>query len=82
MRCCCCDTKLTDFESTRKSAVTGDYLDMCNKCIQGLNISTQDRGDLQSGSERSSIYEDPEYDDLYGVINLDEPILRDDYDEQ
>lgn len=63
MRCCCCDTNLSDFEATRRSAVTGDFLDMCNKCIKGLGIATQDRGDLQSAGERSAIYEDPDYPD-------------------
>ena len=33
MRCTCCDRLLNDFESTRKSKSTGEYLDMCNKCF-------------------------------------------------
>lgn len=32
MKCCCCDRLLSDYESTRKSKTTGEYLDMCNKC--------------------------------------------------
>lgn len=32
MKCCCCDRLLNDFESTRKSKTTGEYMDMCNKC--------------------------------------------------
>ena len=68
MRCCCCDVNLTEFESTRKSAVTGDYLDMCNKCIKGLGIATLDRGDLQNAGERSSIYDDPDFLDWGFII--------------
>jgi len=33
MHCSCCDRLLNDFESTRKSHTTGEYLDMCNKCF-------------------------------------------------
>lgn len=79
MRCCCCNNLLTDFEATRKSASTGDFLDLCNGCIKGLGISTVDRGDLQSPSERSSIYEDPDYADFESL--LDTPILREDYED-
>ena len=32
MKCYCCNRLLNDFESTRKSKTTGEYLDMCNKC--------------------------------------------------
>ncbi len=46
MKCICCDKKLSDFEATRKHAVTGAYLDMCNRCLQGLDIPTKDRIDL------------------------------------
>ena len=40
MRCCCCNKNLSNYESTLKSASTGDYLDMCRKCLDGLNIKT------------------------------------------
>lgn len=33
MRCQCCDKLLTDYEATLKSAVTGEYLDICIDCI-------------------------------------------------
>lgn len=48
MRCCCCNVVLNDFESTRKSAATGDYLDMCNKCYGFVekDIPTVGRTDL------------------------------------
>jgi hypothetical protein len=34
MRCCCCNKELSDWESTRKSALTGQYLDMCQDCVE------------------------------------------------
>lgn len=33
MRCICCDVALSDYESTLKSSVTSQYLDMCLKCL-------------------------------------------------
>ena len=66
MRCVSCNTALSDFESTRKGALSGEYLDLCNSCIKGLGIATLDRPDLEGSF--TSIYEDPDYDD-YGLIH-------------
>lgn len=38
MRCYCCDANLSDYESTLKSATTGQYLDMCRKCLKDSDI--------------------------------------------
>lgn len=48
MRCLCCDRQLNDFESTRKSKTTGDYLDTCNKCYSTIqqDIASVSRSDL------------------------------------
>ena len=48
MRCSCCDRLLNDFESTRKSQSTGEYLDMCNKCYSLVqqDVKTDIRNDL------------------------------------
>ena len=32
-RCYACDASLSDNEATRKSKVTGEYLDLCNDCF-------------------------------------------------
>lgn len=34
MRCKACDKALTEFESTRKSASTGEFIDLCNDCFR------------------------------------------------
>ena len=49
MKCLCCDKILNDFESTRKHAITGAYLDTCNECLDAIdvNIPTIDRHDLE-----------------------------------
>ena len=53
MRCYCCDKPLNDFESTRKSASTGDYLDMCNKCYSTIkdDVNAEERYDLYDGDD-------------------------------
>ncbi len=53
MRCYCCDKSLSDFESTRKSVTTGDYLDMCNKCYATIkeDLHAEERYDLFDGDE-------------------------------
>lgn len=48
MHCSCCDKLLTDYESTLKHAVSGEYLDTCTKCLDGLGIPTRGRPDLKT----------------------------------
>jgi hypothetical protein len=47
MRCIACNKNLSDFESTRKSTVTGEYIDLCNGCYSGVGIVSEDREDLR-----------------------------------
>lgn len=48
MRCLSCDKNLTDFEATRKSAFTGEYIDLCNHCFSSVSedLHTIERADL------------------------------------
>ena len=34
MKCLSCDHILTDKEATRKSALTGDFIDLCDPCFE------------------------------------------------
>lgn len=36
MRCLSCDRKLNDYESTRKYASSGDFVDLCNRCFSEI----------------------------------------------
>lgn len=36
MRCYCCDKPLSGVESTRKFKESGNYTDMCDKCLKTL----------------------------------------------
>lgn len=48
MKCQACDCLLSDYESTMKSATTGEYLDMCTNCLSYIKeeITIIDRPDL------------------------------------
>jgi hypothetical protein len=48
IHCVSCDVLLNDFESTRKVASTGEYLDMCNRCYSDIehDVPTVGRSDL------------------------------------
>lgn len=62
MRCVCCNRALNDYESTRKHAETGDYLDICNGCIEDIPVPVEVRGDLSPFDETEEDYEWDDYD--------------------
>lgn len=64
MRCVCCDKKLSEFEATRKSINTGEYLDMCNKCYN--TISNQ-----VLSYERYDLYDDEDEQGTKDTYDLD-----------
>ena len=56
MRCHCCNKMLSDFEATRKSVHTNEYLDMCNKCYATIS------DDLLT-YERTDLYDEEDYEE-------------------
>ena len=68
-RCVCCDKNLNDYESTRKHAFTGEYLDTCNACLSEINqmvaIPTITREDLANCSDIVDNPESEDYNSLY-----------------
>lgn len=48
MRCVSCNTLLSDYEATRKLALTNQYVDMCNQCFASVSedLPTLERSDL------------------------------------
>jgi hypothetical protein len=48
MHCTSCNKLLTDYESTRKNAVTGKYFDLCKVCFEDIKpfVKVIDRKDL------------------------------------
>jgi hypothetical protein len=67
MRCVACNKALNDYESTRKSATTGEYLDLCNSCFHAIDqdIEAITRPDL---IDEESFEDDVELDDLQGDV--------------
>ena len=53
MRCLSCNAALTDFEATRKTLKTEEFLDLCNNCYYTISddVLTIDRVDLDDGEE-------------------------------
>lgn len=52
-RCRSCDVILSDYEMTRKSTVTGEYFDLCNKCFGYIrhDVHSKERLDLKDISD-------------------------------
>jgi len=50
MRCKACDQLLTDFESTRRSANSNEFIDLCNSCyyIVKDDLEVIERPDLMN----------------------------------
>lgn len=49
MRCLACNKELSDFEATRKSTETGEYIDLCNTCFGTIKnvVLPEEREDLR-----------------------------------
>jgi hypothetical protein len=64
MRCIACNKNLNDFESTRKSIISGEYLDLCNTCFHQVeqDVPAKERDDLRS--EEETFDDDTDTNDL------------------
>jgi len=63
MRCEACDEPLSDYESTRRSVVTMEYINLCNECVKGIgaeNLLTLDRPDLRHQTDDIVLTDDAE----------------------
>ena len=74
MRCYCCNKALSDYEATRKSVTTGNFLDMCNKCYGSISgdVLALERTDLRH-EEEDEEFHDVEKDDYFTMWN-DKPL--------
>lgn len=66
MRCQACNVALSEFEATRKHAVTGEFLDLCNHCFKGVkyDLPVIERADLiTEESVEEDDFEDYSYDE-------------------
>lgn len=60
MRCLSCNCVLTDYEATRKSAKTGEYIDLCNTCFQPIEHEI-DVIDNPSLNDYTSVKDEADY---------------------
>lgn len=73
MHCRACNKLLSDYESTRKNAVTGQYLDLCKVCFEDVKpfVKVIDRKDLITEADLDAPEED--YDgDLDTGLSLED----------
>lgn len=52
MRCLGCNCVLTDFEATRKTVNTNEFVDLCNKCFRPIakEVPVIERRDLDTNN--------------------------------
>ena len=67
MRCLACNKALNDFESTRKSATTSEYVDLCNQCFHNVeqDIESLEREDLRN---EENVEDTIELNDIQGDL--------------
>ena len=86
MHCVNCDRLLSDFEATRKHAITFQFLDLCKVCFEDVKtiIPTIDNRSLMTEQDFDS-NEDDEGDNLDSGVSLEDfDVIIDtlkDYDE-
>lgn len=62
MRCVCCNVVLSGQEATRKFKESGEYTDMCTKCLSTID-------DQVSYTEGNNIKEEHDHEDEYDEWN-------------
>ena len=70
MHCRACDRLLTEYQSTLKNAVTGQYLDLCKVCLEDVKpfVRLIDRKDLITEAD----LDDEPDDDLDTLPSLED----------
>ena len=77
MHCTSCNKLLTDYESTRKNAVTGKYFDLCKVCFEDIKpfVKVIDRKDLITEADLDEDHdEDTETDTGASLEDFDDII--------
>jgi hypothetical protein len=65
MRCDCCNRLLSDYEATLRHAVTNEFMNTCNRCLDGLEIPTRGRPDLNPYEQLTdeAVFDDEDLED-------------------
>ena len=78
MHCVACNQLLTDFESTRKNAITKDYVDLCKRCFEDVKglfpvIERKDlitESDLDLDGDDDGLEVEENYEDCLQFIDM------------
>jgi hypothetical protein len=74
MRCIACDVELTDYEATRRYAVSREFVDLCNNCsaVSLYDVAVIDREDLRTLADiEEMIYHEQDWDLDIGTGTVD-----------
>jgi uncharacterized metal-binding protein YceD (DUF177 family) len=65
VRCDCCNRLLSDYEATLRHAVTNEFINTCNRCLDGLEIPTRGRPDLNPYEQltEEDVFDDEDVED-------------------
>lgn len=79
MHCRACDRLLTEYQSTLKNAVTGQYMDLCKVCLEDIKpfVKLIDRKDLITEAD---LDDEPDNDDLDTGVSLEDLDIIIDYE--
>lgn len=72
MRCVICNVMLSDFEATRKSAETGEYLDTCCKCLAYTKQATVDNFNLMDAEDHSNMEANIDSEEYTWMLDIEE----------
>jgi hypothetical protein len=76
MRCICCNTALSDYESTVRHGITRQFLEMCSICLKSVDayIPVMVRNDLLSENDTGNgeLIEEDEYIEGYDDGSIDD----------
>jgi hypothetical protein len=72
MHCIACDRLLSEFEATRKNALTMDYIDLCKVCFEDVKglFPVIERKDLVTESDLDPSVSDCEQD-ISGSVDVE-----------
>jgi hypothetical protein len=73
MHCLNCDRLLSDYEATRKHAVTFKFLDLCKVCFEDVKtiIPTIDRKELMTEQDLDNEVEEDDLDTDFSLEDFD-----------
>lgn len=76
MHCSTCNRLLTDYESTRKNAVTGKYFDLCKVCFEDIKpfVKVIDRKDLITEADLDEDLDEDDMDTKDSIEDFDDII--------